>query len=141
MKRRFDLGLSARMVAALLLLGALYVGLGYAAALLFGFFVVSPGVGHFIGISVAVLLLAASQYYYGAELALRTMGGGVVERSEYPDLHDRMTYLAQQAGVPKPRVAVAENETPNAFAAGRKRGDAVVCVTTGLLSTLDDEGN
>ena len=139
MKTRYDWGLAARMVGALLLLGVLYIGLGYAAALLFGVFVTGPGVGHFVGIAVAVLLLAGSQYYFGAKLALRTMGAEVVDREEYPDLHDRVTYLAQQAGVPKPRVAIAENETPNAFAAGRKQGDAVVCVTTGLLSELDDE--
>ncbi|PSQ47494.1 zinc metalloprotease HtpX [Halobacteriales archaeon SW_7_65_23] len=127
------------MVLALLVLGGLYIGLGYAAVLLFGFFVAAPGLGHFAGIAVAVLLLAGSQYYFGANLALRTMGADVVEREEYPDLHDRVTYLAQQAGVPKPRVAVADNETPNAFAAGRKQGNAVVCVTTGLLEELDDE--
>ncbi|PSP42488.1 zinc metalloprotease HtpX [Halobacteriales archaeon QH_2_66_30] len=139
MKRRYDWGLGVRMVLALLVLGGLYIGLGYAAALLFGFFVAAPGLGHFAGIAVAVLLLAGSQYYFGANLALRTMGADVVEREEYPDLHDRVTYLAQQAGVPKPRVAVADNETPNAFAAGRKQGNAVVCVTTGLLEELDDE--
>jgi len=139
MKRRYDWGLGVRMVLALLVLGGLYLGLGYAAALLFGFFVAAPGLGHFVGIAVAVLLLAGSQYYFGSQLALRTMGGEVVDREEYPDLHDRVTYLAQQAGVPKPRVAVAENATPNAFAAGRKRTDAVVCVTTGLLEELDDE--
>jgi len=139
MKSRYDWGLGARMVAALLLLGGLYVGLGYAAALLFGMFVGAPGLGHFVGIAVAVLLVVGSQYYFGAALALRTMGADVVDRAEYPDLHDRVTYLAQQAGVPKPRVAVAENETPNAFAAGRGQGDAVVCVTTGLLDELDDD--
>jgi heat shock protein HtpX len=35
-------------------------------------------------------------------------------------------------------VAVADNRTPNAFAAGRAQSDAVVCVTTGLLEELDD---
>jgi len=139
MKQRYDWGLGLRMVGALLLLGALYIGLGYAAALLFGVFVGNAGLGHLVGIGVAVALLAGSQYFYGARIALRTMGGEVVDREEYPDLHDRVTYLAQQAGVPKPRVAVAENATPNAFAAGRKQGDAVVCVTTGLLEELDDE--
>jgi len=139
MRRQYDLGLGVRMAGTLLLLGVLYVGMGYAVAMLFGTFVAAPGIGHFVGIAVAVALLVGSQYYYGAALALRTMGADIVDREEYPDLHDRVGYLAQQAGVPKPRVAVADNETPNAFAAGRNQSDAVVCVTTGLLAELDDD--
>jgi len=139
MKQRHDIGLAVRMVVALLALGVLYVGMGYGIALLLGVFVTSPGVVHLVGIAVTVLLLAGSQYVYGAKLALRTLGGEVVDPEEYPELHERVGYLAQQAGVPKPRVAVADNETPNAFAAGRTRSDAVICVTTGLLDDLDDE--
>ncbi|SDJ75315.1 heat shock protein HtpX [Halovenus aranensis] len=139
MRQRYSWGLGVRMALTLLALGGLYIGLGYGVALLFGVFVGSTGIGHFVGIALAVLLLVGGQYYYGANLALRSLGGRVVEREEYPDLHSRVTALARQADVPKPRVAVAENKTPNAFAAGRKQSDAVICVTTGLLSELDDE--
>ncbi|MFC7059652.1 M48 family metalloprotease [Halovenus salina] len=139
MKQRYSWGLGVRMVLTLLALGGLYIGLGYGVAMLFGFFTGATGIGHFIGIAMAVLLLVGGQYYYGADLALRTLDGRVVDREEYPDLHSRVTSLARQADVPKPRVAVAENKTPNAFAAGRKQSDAVICVTTGLLSELDDE--
>jgi heat shock protein HtpX len=128
------------MVLTLLALGGLYIALGYGVAILFGFFLGSPGLGHFAGIALSIALLAGSQYYYGASLALRTMDGRVVEPREYPDLHSQVSHLAQQADVPKPRIAVAENATPNAFAAGRTQGDAVICVTTGLLSeTSEDE--
>jgi heat shock protein HtpX len=41
--------------------------------------------------------------------------------------------------MPKPRVAVADNDMPNAFATGRKPEKAVVCVTTGLLRRLEPE--
>jgi heat shock protein HtpX len=139
MKQRHDAGLAVRMVLALLALGVLYVGMGYGIALLLGTFVTSPGVVHLVGITATVLLLAGSQCVYGAKLALRSLGGEVVDSEAYPHLHERVGYLAQQAGVPKPRVAVADNETPNAFAAGRTRSDAVICVTTGLLEDLDDE--
>ncbi|MFC7073178.1 M48 family metalloprotease [Halovenus rubra] len=139
MKQRYSFGLGVRMVLTLLALGGLYLGLGYGVAMLFGFFLGPAGLGHFIGIATAVLLLVGGQYYYGANLALRTLGGRIVEREEYPELHSRVTSLAQQANVSKPRVAVAENETPNAFAAGRKQSDAVICVTTGLLSELDND--
>lgn len=137
MRQRSDWGLTFRMVIALLALGGLYIALGYGVAVLFGFFVGSPGLGHFVGIGLSVALLAGSQYYFGADLALRAMNARVVEREEYPDLHSQVSHLARQADVPKPRIAVAENATPNAFAAGRKQSDAVVCVTTGLLSETE----
>lgn len=41
--------------------------------------------------------------------------------------------------MPKPRVAVADNAMPNAFATGRKPEKSVVCVTTGLLRRLEPE--
>jgi heat shock protein HtpX len=45
--------------------------------------------------------------------------------------------LCQLSDLPKPRVAVAYTDVPNAFAAGRSRKTATVCVTTGLMETLE----
>jgi heat shock protein HtpX len=45
--------------------------------------------------------------------------------------------LSQQADLPKPKVAVADSRVPNAFATGRSQKSSAVCVTTGLLRTLD----
>jgi heat shock protein HtpX len=47
--------------------------------------------------------------------------------------------LCQQADLPKPDVAVADTKMPNAFAAGRSQKHSTVCVTEGLLRTLDEE--
>jgi len=47
--------------------------------------------------------------------------------------------LSQQADLPKPKVAVADSNVPNAFATGRSRKNSAVCVTTGLLRTLDED--
>jgi heat shock protein HtpX len=41
------------------------------------------------------------------------------------------------ADMPKPRIAVADTDVPNAFATGRSEKRAVVCVTTGLLRRLE----
>jgi heat shock protein HtpX len=44
--------------------------------------------------------------------------------------------LCIQADLPKPKIAVADTEVPNAFAMGRSQKKAVVCATTGIMNTL-----
>ncbi|ESP87143.1 heat shock protein HtpX [Candidatus Halobonum tyrrellensis G22] len=116
------------MAGVVVLLAALYVGFAAALAQYFG---------EVAAVAVAVGALSVGQLLYGHEVALRSVGGEVVSESEYPDLHARVGRLAQQAGVRKPDVAVADEPMPNAFAAGRSESTAVVCVTTGLLDTVD----
>ncbi|PSP40897.1 zinc metalloprotease HtpX [Halobacteriales archaeon QH_10_70_21] len=118
--------------------------MGFTMFLLFGLYVAFVGVLtlYFGNLLVPVVLLGSFslvQYFFSDRLALRSMGAKRVEPSEYPRLHDRVGRLAQQADLPKPDIAVADSRTPNAFATGRSPGNAVVCVTTGLLDALDDE--
>jgi heat shock protein HtpX len=47
--------------------------------------------------------------------------------------------LAMRAGIPVPRIGIAEIDIPNAFAFGRGARDGRVCVTRGVLSLLNDE--
>jgi heat shock protein HtpX len=44
--------------------------------------------------------------------------------------------LCIQADLPKPRIAVADTEVPNAFATGRSQKSATVCATTGIMRAL-----
>ena len=44
--------------------------------------------------------------------------------------------LAQHAGLPKPRIYLIEDDSPNAFATGRDPEHAVVAVTSGILRIL-----
>ncbi|ADJ13886.1 heat shock protein HtpX [Halalkalicoccus jeotgali B3] len=90
-------------------------------------------------IALGVLAVSTAQLLYGYKVALKAMGGEVVTAAEYPELHRRVTRLSQQAGLPMPAVAVAPTDLPNAFAAGRSKNRAVVCVTTGLLESLDGD--
>ncbi|WP_254838956.1 zinc metalloprotease HtpX [Natronomonas marina] len=117
--------------------------MAFTMFLLFGLYVAFVGVLtlYFDNLLIPVVLLGSFslvQYFFSDRLALRSMGARRVEPSEYPDLHDRVSRLAQQADLPKPGVAVADSKTPNAFATGRSPDNAVVCVTTGLLEALDD---
>src|SRR5438093_11924462 len=47
--------------------------------------------------------------------------------------------LAVQYGVPRPRVYVSPDPSPNAFATGRNPSHAAICVNQGLLQSLDEE--
>ena len=125
-----DWGLRFRMSVTMFLLFALYLVFVVVLAAYFG------------NVLFAVIMLGAFsvvQFFFSDKLALRAMGAKPVTEEEYPKLHAQVGRLAQQADLPKPTVAVADNRTPNAFATGRSPSNAAVCVTTGILGTLDDE--
>ncbi|MFB6218288.1 MAG: zinc metalloprotease HtpX [Halobacteriaceae archaeon] len=118
--------------------------MGLTMFLLFAVYIVFLGLllTYFESILLVALLFGGftlAQYFFADRLALRSMGARRVEESEYPDLHAAVGRLAQQTDLPKPDVAVAESATPNAFATGRSKDHATVCVTTGLLQTLTRE--
>ena len=130
--RRFrsDPGLVARMGFTMFLLGALYVGV---IALL-----IAKGVSFGVVFVFAGALLFA-QYYFSDKMALFGMGGRIVTPEEAPELHGIVDRLCALADMPKPRVAIADTDMPNAFATGRNPKHAVVCATSGILRRLDTE--
>src|SRR3954451_2805600 len=127
---RTDHGLVARMGATMFLIGALYV---IVFALL-----VAKGVAYGPLIVIAAGLLFA-QYYFSDKMALFGMGGRIVTPEEAPELHGIVDRLCALADMPKPRVAIADTDMPNAFATGRNPKHAVVCATTGIMRRLNTE--
>ena len=89
-----------------------------------------------LAILVAGGLLFA-QYWFSDRIALYAMNGHVVTAQEAPELHGVVDRLCALADMPKPAVAIADSDVPNAFATGRSPRSAVVCATTGLLRRLD----
>ena len=101
------------------------------------------GVGQLLGGSAGMLLallvggaLNFAMYFFSDRLVLRMYRAREVTREEAPVLYDMIDRLRQRAGLPMPRVAIAEQEQPNAFATGRSPTHAVVAVTSGLLAQL-----
>ncbi len=127
-----DAGLTARMTATMFLLGGLFVVVVVGAMLL-----ASPGWAVVIGI--VGLGIVWFQWYKSDTLALKAMRARVVQPHEAPDLHAVIDRLCAMADMPKPTVAIAYTDLPNAFATGRSPSRAAVCVTTGLLDRLDRE--
>ncbi len=90
-------------------------------------------------ILVVMALFLGAQFFFSDKLALYSMGAREVSEQEYPQLHATVSRLSQQADLPKPTVAVADSKVPNAFATGRSQKSAAVCVTTGIMNTLNEE--
>ena len=104
------------------------------------FMVAGQAMGGQQGMTMALLLalgLNFFAYWNSDKLALRMNGAREVSENEARDLHAMVAMLAQRAGIPKPRVYVVDNPTPNAFATGRNPAHAAVAVTTGLMHALD----
>lgn len=76
-------------------------------------------------------------YWFSDRLVLRMTGAKPVTKAEAPELYNIVENLAITAGLPMPKVYIMEDPSPNAFATGRNPENAVVAVTTGLLSILD----
>src|SRR3712207_2124550 len=123
-----DPGLQFRMLLTMFLLGLLYVALVGA--------MFAAGAGFAIMLVVIGGLLLA-QIFLSDKLALASMGAKEVSPAEAPGLHAMIERLCIQADLPKPRIAVAQTDVPNAFAMGRSQKKAVVCATTGIIETLE----
>jgi heat shock protein HtpX len=76
-------------------------------------------------------------YFKSDTMVLRAYRARVVSQSEAPELYALVDSLRQRAGLPMPTLAIAPQQQPNAFATGRNPEHAVVCVTEGILHTID----
>jgi heat shock protein HtpX len=122
-----DTGLQVRMLTTMFLLGLVYVvfaGVIFAAG------------GSAVAIALFAVVLLSVQFFASDKLALRAMGAREVSPAEAPELHAMIERLCIQADIPKPRIAVAQTDMPNAFAMGRSQKHATVCATTGILNLL-----
>jgi heat shock protein HtpX len=86
---------------------------------------------------VIIGALSLAQLFFSDKLALAAMGAKVVTPEQAPGLHAMIERLCIQADLPKPKIAVADTDVPNAFAMGRSQKNAVVCATTGIMNILE----
>jgi heat shock protein HtpX len=90
----------------------------------------------FFGIAVVMNGVA---YWFSDRIALASARAREVTPEEAPMLYRLADRLAAQYGVPRPRVYVSPDPSPNAFATGRNPSHAAICVNEGLLRILDEE--
>ena len=113
------------------LLGLLYVGFA-----LFLFSYLNTGI---LGMALIVGGMAFLQYFTSDKLALMASGAKVVKPEQAPELHAMVDRLTEQAGLPKPKVAVIPTHVPNAFATGRSPKHSAVAITEGLWQSLEPQ--
>lgn len=125
-----DAGLTFRMAFTMLMLAGLWV--------LFMGILFAAGVSAWLVLGIAVFG-AFFQYFMSEKLVLLSTGAKEVSAQEEPWLHATIERLAQMSDIPKPKkIAVMDTHVPNAFATGRNPKHAVVAVTRGLLSRLNE---
>ena len=116
---------------------------GILMALLTGLFVaVGYVIGGGPGMVMAFLFAAGTNlfaYWNSDKMVLSMYGARQVDETSAPDLVHIVRQLAEADGLPMPKVFIAENDQPNAFATGRSPEHAAVCVTTALLNNVSKE--
>jgi len=75
-------------------------------------------------------------YWFSDKIVLRMYGAQEVSPEEAPQIHQMVEELAHEAGIPKPRVYIIPDESPNAFATGRNPQHAAVAATQGIIRLL-----
>ena len=108
---------------------ALFMGMGFL-------------IGGSTGMVIAFVIAAGMNlfsYWNADRMVLSMHHAREVDETTAPEFHALVRELADNAGLPMPKVYVIDNPQPNAFATGRNPENAAVAATTGLLKALSHE--
>jgi heat shock protein HtpX len=114
-------GMMTAMTLILVAFGNYMGGSGGAAL----FFVIAMGMNVFT-------------YWFSDKAVLKMYKAKIIGPEDAPGLYQMVDRLRQRAELPMPTVALAPSPQANAFATGRNAQHAVVCVTLGLMNTLNE---
>ena len=116
-------------------MGSLTAFVIYAVALYLGY--TSVGV---IPIAVGISLISVwGSFYNSDKIVLSMTGAKVIDHETAPQLFNLVHEITIASGLPMPKVAIVEDDAPNAFATGRDPEHAVIAFTTGILRVMDRE--
>lgn len=93
--------------------------------------------GMVIAFMLAVLMNFIS-YWYSDKIVLSMYGAKEVLPQSEPKLYRMVSELASSAGIAVPKIYYIKSDMPNAFATGRDPDHAVVALTDGIISLLDE---
>ena len=110
---------------------SLVIGLGFIFAQIYN----NPGLLYFaVGFSILSNIFS---YWYSDKIVLAMSRARPATREEFFDVYTVCEKLRNKAGLPMPKLYIIDDPAPNAFATGRDKDHAVVCVTRGLADMMD----
>ncbi len=102
---------------------------------MFSYYYGNPNILYFF-VAFSILMNIFS-YWFSDKIVIKLAGAKEANKEENFDLYTTVENLSITAGLPMPKVYIVNDPAPNAFATGRNKEHAVVCVTTGLLAILN----
>ncbi|MBU0685947.1 MAG: zinc metalloprotease HtpX [Thermoplasmatota archaeon] len=124
-----------RMMALFMALTAIFVAIGYVlGAVFFGDWIL----GSLMFLVFAGLINFIS-YFFSDKIVLWSYRAKPASKAEQPRLYSIVNKVCLKADLPMPRIAIIPTQTPNAFATGRNKNNAVIAATEGLMSLLTDD--
>ena len=131
--RTHELANKRKTIFLLISLGFLSWLVAIAALSYFG-----GGGAAIVPLAVAFSLFSVwGSYYSSDKLVMRMTGARIIQESDNPKLFGLIQEVTIASGLPMPKVAIVEDDAPNAFATGRNIDRAVIAFTTGLLDVMD----
>ena len=122
-----------RTFILLFFMGILVWVIAYVAISTFG----GTGAG-VIPLAVLISLVSVwGSYFASDKLVLRMTRARLIQESDNPKLFNLIQEVCLASGLPMPKVAIVEDDAPNAFATGRDEKRALIAFTTGLLNVMD----
>jgi len=101
-------------------------------------FSLNPVSSFLLGVFGALLIMLF-QYLIGPVIVRLSTGLQYLKPGDNPWLENKVQQLAQESGIPMPRLALVPDNTPNAFVFGRTQKDATLAVNQGLLQRLNED--
>lgn len=111
------------------------------AAIVALFGAVGAALGGAGGMLVALLFAGAMNayaYWFSDKVVLKMYRAREVDAQTAPQFYRMVAELAQNAGLPMPRVYIIDEDQPNAFATGRDPQHAAVAATRGIMQLLSE---
>lgn len=82
-------------------------------------------------------IMNIAAYWFSDSIVLRTYGAQPLSETEAPEVHRMVEELSRNAGVPKPKVYVLNEESPNAFATGRDPQHGAIALSAGIIKLMN----
>jgi heat shock protein HtpX len=91
-----------------------------------------------VPVAVGFALISVwGSYYFSDSLVITMTGAKIIERENNPELFNLVEEVCIASGLKLPKVAIVQDNAPNAFATGRNPDHALIAFTTRILEVMD----